>query len=692
MTPHKKNALKILGAVAVAFLMLPVFSTNDVQATASSLSIALSGSPTINLPPTADGKFADSGNVTITVTTTHAAGYALSAEASGSSNPTSLNTSGGTVGFQTIGTSNDCPSGINASSFDTSDCNGYWGYKPSVHNSVDNTTNNYYFASPTVSGDPLDTTSDGQSRTYTVSIGARADINTAMESYSNTFTFAVVANATPYTLTYADNSGEATGMPANITDGESATEGITLSSTEPSRDGYTFEGWCSLSTSSDSCTGVTYAAGATYNLNQTSSSNNITLYAIWKQAGGGALYDIVAAAWATEGSRVQTNDTDTSTGIQAAITTTNSGVFKYNPSTFGTSSDASNSKDIYFYRGILDTTTGSYGSDGDNAAHPNTVLLDANGDGADTSDTCWRIVRTTGSGGVKMIYQGKWTGSTCANAQAAAQVTTSAFNGTSATYQQIVRVGYTYNSTYATNSSKSGTIAQVFGSNSNPAANNTRSDIKTYIEDTWYAANMTKYTSMLEPSAGYCNDRTMNTTTSWTTPLAESTTIASTYGTSGQQAYYFGAYPRNLNAAQPPSLTCGNKFTQIDRSTVDLYRYNGTNGAAGSTTANYLKYPAALLTADEVSFAGSGSSKASQGSAYHANSYLRSGSYFWLLSPYARASNGYAYGFALFSNGILINYFVSNSYGVRPAISLASGTSASSGSGTAADPWVVTAP
>ena len=282
-----------------------------------------------------------------------------------------------------------------------------------------------------------------------------------------------------------------------------------------------------------------------------------------------------------------------------------------------------------------------------------------------------------------MIYQGKWTGSTCANATTAAQVTTSAFNGTSSTYRQIVRVGYTHNSTYDTNTSKSGTIAQIFGTNSNPATNNTRSTIKGYIEDTWYANNMTSYTSKLEASAGYCNDRTMNTTSSWTTPLAESTTIASTYGISSQQVYYFGAYPRNANAAQSPSLTCGNKYSQIDRSTVDLYRY--VSGSTG--VSNQLKYPAALLTADEAAFAGSGYSSST--TPYHANSFLRSGSYFWLLSPYRRYSSGYAYGFDLSSYGDLGYNTVDNARGVRPAISLTSGTTAVSGTGTATDPWIV---
>ena len=386
--------------------------------------------------------------------------------------------------------------------------------------------------------------------------------------------------------------------------------------------------------------------------------------------------------------KAMSKGTQTLAQLRAAITvptsadrtqdTSNSGVYEYNASVFGTSSDASNTSKIYYYRGVLENSVGSYGSDGSAVTYPNYVKL---------GNTCWRIVRTTGSGGVKMIYNGTYgatTSGSCANTEANAQVTTSAFNGTSSDGRyQIVRVGYTHNSTYAVNTSKSGTIAQIFGSNSNPGANNTRSTIKEYIEDTWYANNMTSYTSKLEASAGYCNDRTMNTSTSWTTPLAESATIASTYGTSDLQAYYFGAFARNTRTAQAPSLTCGNKYSQIDRSTVDLYRY-----VANSTgVSNQLKYPAALLTADEAAFAGSG--WGSSTTPYHANSFLRSGSNFWLLSPSDRFPNGLAIGFRLYSDGNLYNDFVEFSYGVRPAISLTPGTMAASGTGTAADPWIV---
>ena len=156
------------------------------------------------------------------------------------------------------------------------------------------------------------------------------------------------------------------------------------------------------------------------------------------------------------------------------------------------------------------------------------------------------------------------------------------------------------------------------------------------------------------------------------------------------QVYNFGAYPRLASTAQLPSLACGNKYSQIDRSIVDLYRYNGANGAAGSTTANYLKYPAALLTADEAALAGSGRSNST--TPYHKKSFLYSGSYFWLLSPDGRNSSGVTFGFAQYSNGATSGEIVSGTMpGVRPAISLKSGTTAVSGSGIATDPWVVNA-
>ena len=112
------------------------------------------------------------------------------------------------------------------------------------------------------------------------------------------------------------------------------------------------------------------------------------------------LYDTVR--YMTKGTLAENN-----VKLSDTITQANSGVYTYDPAIYGAASDASNDYSIYFYRGILDTDAGlgTYGSDGQADAWPNYVKL--------SNNTCWRIVRTTGSGGVKMIYNGTYKNGTC---------------------------------------------------------------------------------------------------------------------------------------------------------------------------------------------------------------------------------------------------------------------------------------
>jgi hypothetical protein len=237
-----------------------------------------------------------------------------------------------------------------------------------------------------------------------------------------------------------------------------------------------------------------------------------------------------------------------------------------------------------------------------------------------------------------------------------------------------------YNSSYANNSTTSRQAGVLFGTNSSFSGNTASSDIKTAI-DNWYTSNLsTTYGSHLEPSAGFCGDRTVYNTSN--TIQAETTKIAQ-YSTS-TTVFYFGARTRNMTTAQNPSLTCA-KYGSVDRSTVDLYT---TSSAPNGN--KMLTNPIALITADEASFAGSGSNTATNGSSYHANSFLNSGSYFWLLSPRERFSNGYSYMFTLNEGGYIGGQYGYYTWGVRPAISLTQGTKISSGSGTATDPWEVT--
>ncbi|MBQ3348030.1 hypothetical protein IJG90_00695, partial [Candidatus Saccharibacteria bacterium] len=398
------------------------------------------------------------------------------------------------------------------------------------------------------------------------------------------------------------------------------------------------------------------------------------------------LYDKVEALALQKGGGTSAA-TQSVADLQATITTANSGVYQYSSSIFGTASDVNNGYNIYYYRGILDSnldgTNSTYGSNGDGVTWPNYVKL---------GDTCWRIFRTTASGGVKMIYNGSYSGGTtansCANAQTNAQLTTAAFNDASATvagtsytgiqYRNMQSIGYTYTNKISAGSTASTAISNILGSSGNDTTTNTNNSIiKQYIES-WYSTNMSSYTSMLEPNANYCADRTVYNDNSYAiaNKLAESTTVVP-YGTSGMTIYRFGAFARNMSTSQNPTLTC-------PRGIVDNYSTTTASGGNGQ-----LNYPVALLTADEASFSGSGSSTATNGSAYHYNSFLRSGSTCWLLSPSSRDSSGRAVGFALGSGGNLGNGYVLDAHGVRPVVSISHETNVTGGTGTAADPWTV---
>ena len=91
-------------------------------------------------------------------------------------------------------------------------------------------------------------------------------------------------NTSTYTISYNANGGS--GAPGS----QSKYYGvnITLSSTKPTRSGYTFQGWSTSSTA----TSASYAVGASY-----SSNSNATLYAVWKEDWNGTIYESGAWKW-----------------------------------------------------------------------------------------------------------------------------------------------------------------------------------------------------------------------------------------------------------------------------------------------------------------------------------------------------------------------------------------------------------
>ena len=103
---------------------------------------------------------------------------------------------------------------------------------------------------------------------------------------------------------------------------------------------------------------------------------------------------------------------------------------------------------------------------------------------------CWKIIRTTETAGLKMIYNGVPTNGACTNATGdAATIGNSVFN-TNASYNAYV--GYMYGT------SNSSTYAEEH-------KNTTNSTIKTMLEN-WYANNLLQYNDYIEDTT-FCNDR-----------------------------------------------------------------------------------------------------------------------------------------------------------------------------------------
>ena len=174
--------------------------------------------------------------------------------------------------------------------------------------------------------------------------------------------------------------------------------------------------------------------------------------------------------------------------------------------------------------------------------------------------------------------------------------------------------------------------------------------------DNWYTSNLEAkgYTKYLSTTAVYCNDR------------------------STSDNYEFGANTR-LVTNKAPSYDCS---VTEDKFTVDSSTGNGK-----------LTYPIALMTADEVSFAGGlyGNNAPTWYYYNSANGSSANDAYWWLLSPIGwNGSNAYvSYVYGSSNTGRLLSDYVGNTYGVRPAVSLKSCTLYSTGNGSASAPYTI---
>ena len=387
-------------------------------------------------------------------------------------------------------------------------------------------------------------------------------------------------------------------------------------------------------------------------------------------------------------------------------------------------------QDIYYWRGNIDT-----------------VATEENGIGNHVifGGYCWEMVRTTKTGGIKMIYDGipvEVDGKqTCSNTGTASQLaSTSKFNSSD---NSPAYVGYMYGNTVYEYKSKSSsdaslttagilygydvewtgteytlkakdggslftstgswstdktsvangnhytcfnvegkceTVSYVYytyssypyyidltgGTTIDEAleqmySNEKPSKMKTTIEDWFESTDLDEEENLSKlEDVVYCNDRSVAdmTTNGW-----------SKDGDASKYMYYSSNTRRGSGT---PDLSCNSASNNRDR-----FTYKDTVNGNG-----LLNWPVGLLTADEIMLAGGQSSN-------NSDYYLYTGQYYWALSP-CGFSNDSAFGFGVSAGGSLHNHSVGSAGGVRPVVSLATGTTfASGGAGTVNNPYVV---
>ena len=260
--------------------------TKAASGAASETSLTLSSSNvSMSLTPSANGAFSSSDaseQSTISVTTNNYTGYTLKLAGTGADDTSSRLTNANDEDkyFSSIS------SALSETSFNTAANNNKWGYKPSKYNSTANTD---YLPAPSAEGDVLDktTAANSDANTYTIALGARADLTNPAGGYVNTFIITATANPIAYFIIYdSDTTDAIDNMPPDQSASDFTGTSIALDTKEPTRNIHLFQGWCTSSitnnsTTSPSCTGTTYQPGAEFPINQTT-TNNITLKAIWK--------------------------------------------------------------------------------------------------------------------------------------------------------------------------------------------------------------------------------------------------------------------------------------------------------------------------------------------------------------------------------------------------------------------------
>ena len=270
------------------------------------------------------------------------------------------------------------------------------------------------------------------------------------------------------------------------------------------------------------------------------------------------------------------------------------------------------------------------------------------------ANKCWRIVRVSGDGSVKLILHND-------NTTGVANPCDAANNSASAAFARYS--GETYKSAFNANYNDNAYVGFKYGTvgagdYALTHANTNKSTILTNLE-AWYNDNLSTYEKVIDDTV-WCNDKTNVTDTSYD-PLRLS---PNGLGYGANKTYY-GATQRLVNTSGSaggtgPSLKCNGELSKI-------------NSKVG------------LITADELALAGYAYAK------NNTTTYLQENAtdtYWWSLSPNAFVGGRADVWDVCGSDGIFGDYFVNDTYGVRPSISLKSTTNVT-GNGTSDSPFII---
>ncbi len=376
------------------------------------------------------------------------------------------------------------------------------------------------------------------------------------------------------------------------------------------------------------------------------------------------------------------------------------GLFLYRPS-------AGDTYPLYYYRGNVTN---------------NNVLF---------GGFCWKIVRTTSTGGTKLIYNGLPSNGECTNTTGTDTqlASTSKFNNS---YNSPAYVGYMYGAAYMVTSKKGSSLPStsykygnsVSWNGSTYTLTNTIDSTGTWSTD-YNTLNINHYTCFnttgVCTSVYYINytdstrvyymtltggkkieealdemltsstnttDSTMKTTldTWYTTNLSSyANYLEDTVWCNDRKIYQLGGFNPNGGS------TTGSDYYLYYGARERMFSVNFPNMECMSKNDSFtvsnvngngkLTNPIGLLTADEVNIAGGREGLTND------SYYLYTNQDYWALSPYS-FSNVNASEYDVYSTGSFNGPSVDFAFGVRPAVSLKPGATWS-GEGTSSNPYQV---